>query len=138
MCGGDRRRVESRQGVTQPLTTVTTFVLAAVEQMRDHLIVADPGRIVESHYRVDDLAPHPVAQLLSRRPTEGDQQHLIQRRLALGDVPRDQTRQRERLAGACARLQHGRRPRLGQWPQQIEVVHQLSMALSIGSHSRPA
>ncbi len=106
--------------------------------MRDHLVVADGRRIVESHDSVDDLAPHPVAQLLRRRAAERDQQHLVQRRLALGDVAGDQTGQRERLARARAGLQHGGRPRGGQRTEQIEVVHQPSMAFSIGSHSRPA
>ena len=136
--GGDGRGVERRQRVAQPLTTVATFVVTAVEQMRDHLVVADGRRIVESHDSVDDLAPHAVAQLLRRGPAERDQQHLVQRRLALGDVAGDQTGQRERLARSCARLQHGGRPCCGQRTEQIEVVHQPSMAFSIGSHSRRA
>ena len=122
--GGDGRGVEGRQRVAQPLPTFTTFVLAAVEQMRDHLVVAGQRWIVESDHRVDDLAPHPVAKLLRRRPPERDQQHLVQRRLALGDVPRHQAGQRERLAGARAGLKHGGRPRGGQRTQQVEVVHQ--------------
>ena len=95
-------------------------VLAAVEQMRDHLVVTDRRRVVESRYRVDDLAANTVAQLLGRRPTERDQQHLVQRRHTLGDVAGHQTRQRERLAGARAGFQHRRRPRLGQRAQQVE------------------
>ena len=92
--------------------------------------------VAESRYRIDDLAAHAVAQLLRGRPAEGDQQHLVQRRHALGDVPGDQTGQRERLAGARAGLQHGGRPLGGQRTQQIEAVHHApSMARSIGSHS---
>ena len=124
--------------IAQPLPTVAMFVLAALEQMRDHLVVADQRRIVESRYRVDDLAAHPVAQLLGRRAAERDQQHLVERRLALGDVARDQTGQRERLARARAGLQHGGRAGGGQRTEKVEGVHHASSARSIGSHSRPA
>ncbi len=138
VCGGDRRGVERRKRVAQPLPAQDPFVGVAVEQMRDHLVVADRGRIVESDHRVDDLTPHPVAQLLGRRPAERDQQHLVQGRLVLGDVARDEAGQRERLARARARLQHRRRARGGQRAKQIEVLHHASIARSIGSHRRRA
>ena len=54
----------------------------------------------------DDLAADPLAQLLAGRPPERDEQHLVQRRRALGDIPRHQTGERERLARARAGFQH--------------------------------
>ena len=55
---------------------------------------------------LDQPLAHALAQLAGRHPREGDEQQLVQRR-ALGDVARGQRGDRERLAGAGARLEHG-------------------------------
>ena len=110
------------------------------DQVRHQLVLADRRRIIESDYRVGDLAAHPLAQLLAGRPTERDEQHLIQRRLALGEVARHQAGQRERLAGARAGLQHGGGAFGRQRAEQVEGLHQVGIlsARSIGSQSRQA
>ena len=93
--------------------------------------------VVESLERVDNLIADPLPQLLTRGAAERDEQHLVERRRALGDIPRHQPRQRERLAGPCAGFQHGGRVRYGQRAQQIEAVHHTDLsARSIGSHTR--
>ena len=47
--------------IPQTLTTEAMFVLAAFEQMPDHLVVSDQGRIIESRNGIDDLATNTVA-----------------------------------------------------------------------------
>ena len=39
---------------------------------------------------LDQLVADPLAQLLAGRPAEGDEQHVVEQRLALGDVAGDQ------------------------------------------------
>ena len=138
--GGDRRRVETGQRIAQPLLAECALVVAALQQVGHQLVVTDRRRIVESDYSVGDLAAHPLAELLAGRPTERDEQHLIQRRLALGEIARHQTGQRERLAGACAGLQHGGGAFGRQRAEQVEWLHQVGIlsARSIGSQSRQA
>ena len=75
---------------------------------RDRLSPASVGSS-KARRGVDDLTADPLAQLLAGGAAERDQQHLVQRRDALGHVAGDQTGQRERLAGARAGLQHGGR-----------------------------
>ena len=105
--------------------------------MRDDLVVADQGGVVESLERADDLIADPLPQLLARGAAERDEQHLVERRGALGDIARHQPRQRERLAGAGAGLQHGGRLLGGQRAHQVEAVHHTGLsARSIGSHTR--
>ena len=140
--GGDGRGVETGQRVTQPQLALAPTRRGAVEQMLDELVVADERRVVERQQRLEDLAAHPLAQFLAGRPAERDEQHLVQRRHAFGDVAGHQARERERLAGARAGLQHGRGPRRRQRAEQVEGrhVHQSGSlsADSIGSHSRAA
>ena len=57
---------------------------------------------------VSELRADPLTQLLARRPTEGDHQHLLQPGLALGDEAGDQRADGPGLAGAGARLQQRR------------------------------
>ena len=61
MRGHDRRRVETGQRVTQPCPPLGA------------------GGAVS----VDDLAPDPLAKLSAGRLAERDQQHLVERRLAV-------------------------------------------------------
>ena len=116
------------------------LVVGTLQQVRDQLVVADRRRIVESDDSVGDLAAHPLAQLLAGRPTERDEQHLVQRGLALGEIARHQTGQRERLAGARAGLQHRGGAFGRQRAEQVESLHQVGIlsARSIGSQSRQA
>ena len=53
--GGDGRRVEARQRVAQIAARARALVVGAVEQMRDHLVVADRGRVVESRERASTI-----------------------------------------------------------------------------------
>ena len=142
VCGGDGRRVEARQRVTQPQLALGQLVGLAVEQMLDHLVVPDERGVVERQQRLEDLAAHPLPQFLAGRPSERDEQHLVQGRDAFGDVAGHQTREGERLAGARTGFQHGRGPRGRQRAQQVEGwhVHQSGSlsADSIGSHNREA
>ena len=113
------------------------LVVRTLEQVRHHLVVADQRGVVESLERVDNLIADPLPQLLTRGAAERDEQHLVERRRALGDIPRHQPRQRERLAGPCAGFQHGGRVLDGQRAQQIEAIHHTDLsARSIGSHTR--
>ena len=138
--GGDRRRVETGQRIAQPPLALQTLILGSREQVLDQLVVADRRRIVESDDSIDDLAAHPLAQLLAGRPTERDEQHLVQRGFALGEIAGHQTGQRERLAGARAGLQHRGGAFGRQRAEQVESLHQVGFlsARSIGSQSRQA
>ena len=142
VCGGDGRGVEAGECVAQPELAFGQLVGGAVEQMLDELVVAGGRRVVERQQRVEDLAAHPLPQFLTGRAPEGDEQHLVQRRHTLGDIAGDEARERKRLAGARAGLQHGRGLRCRQRTQQVEGrhVHQSGSlsADSIGSHSRVA
>ena len=109
VCGGDGRGVEAGECVAQPELAFGQLVGRAVEQMLHDLVVAGRGRVVERHQCVEDLAPHPLPQFLTGRAPEGDQQHLVQRRHTLGDIAGHEARERKRLAGARAGLQHCRR-----------------------------
>ena len=114
-----------------------TLVVRTLEQVRHHLVVADQRGVVESLERVDNLIADTLPQLLTGGAAERDKQHLIERRRALGDIPRHQPRQRERLARPCAGFQHGGRVRYGQRAQQIEAVHHTDLsARRSGSHTR--
>ena len=63
-------------------------------------------RAVERLLGADQPLAHALAQLAGGHAREGHEQQLLERR-ALGDVARGQGRDRERLAGAGARLEHG-------------------------------
>ncbi len=78
---------------------------------------------------------HPLAQLAGRHPRERDEQEPLQRR-ALGDVARRERRDRPRLAGARARLQHGHAGR--QRSGDVELAGHRCSCLRTGSHSRRA
>ena len=79
-------------------------------EQRDHLVAVGGQRAgrtpSEPLLGVHEPLAHAVAQLAGRHPRERHEQDLVQRR-ALGDVARRQRGDRERLAGARARLEHG-------------------------------
>jgi hypothetical protein len=139
-------------------STPFDFVGAARQQVLEHLIAAGQAGILESGYRVGDLAANPVTQLLGGRPAEGDQQHLIESGLALGDVAGDQSSQRERLTRSGTGLQDRGGVARRQRTEEVEAggfghglgrglglglelrLHQrpLASACSTGSHTRAA
>ena len=144
--GGNGGGIEAGQRVEQVGATLAEFRWGALQQPVDHLIVPRQLRIVESRCCIGDLATHPVTQFLGGGPAEGDQQHLVQPRHTLGDIPGDQCGQCEGLTGTGAGLQHGGRAVFRQRAEQIEGAgfgsrcHQRppSWACSTGSHNRAA
>ena len=113
--GRDGRRVEPHQRVDHPPVGHATLLVVVGQQHRHQ--VGRPvahsrrtlGRVVAEHpLGLDELGAHALAQLLARRAAEGDDQHLLQPRDALDDVPRHERADRPGLARARARLEeHG-------------------------------
>ena len=83
------------------------LVGSAVREPGQELVLPDGRRVVDRAGRVDELVADPLAQLLAGGPAERDEQHLVERRLALGDVAGDQPGQGEGLAGAGTGFEHG-------------------------------
>ena len=145
MDGGDGRRVESGERIGQAFTALREFFGGAGEQVPQHLVLTDQVGVVEGGDGVGDLPAHPVPQFLGGGPAEGDEQHLIQRRHTLGDVPSHQRGQREGLPRSGTGFQHRGRTRRGQRAHQIEATrtdrrlhHQCAplIASSSGRHTR--
>ena len=156
--GGDGGGIESGQCVDQIGAPPFDFVRAARQQVLEDQVAAGQAGILESGYRVGDLAANPVTQLLGGRPAEGDQQHLIESGLALGDVAGDQSSQRERLTRSGTGLQDRGGVARRQRTEEVEAggfghglgrglglglelrLHQrpLASACSTGSHTRAA
>jgi hypothetical protein len=138
--GRDGGGVEPRQRVTEPLPAHVDLVGSARHQVGEQRVVSCAGRIAQRQKGIEDLGAHPLAQLLAGCAAERDQQHLVQRRHALGQIAGDQPGQGERLPGACAGFQHRGGARRRQRTEQIERFHQsrILSARSIGDHSRPA
>ena len=107
---GDRRRVEVGDRGREPVApALDQPVGLTLRQQRDHL-VGRPARRPASDARElllgrDQPLANALTQLARRHPCEGHQQQLVQRR-AGGDEARRQCGDRERLAGAGARLEH--------------------------------
>ena len=137
--GRDGRGVEAAQRVAQTGQPLSTVLGRASQQMLDK-IGRLGGPILEGRRGLHDLAADPLAQFAAGGPAERDQQHLVQRRDALGQVAGDQTGQRERLTRTRAGLQHGGGARGRQIAQQVEALHQsiLRSASRTGSHRRRA
>ena len=91
-----------------------------VGEVREDAVLAgiDGRRVGQAVAGADQALPHPLAQLAGRLAAEADDEQLVHRRDALGDVARDQAGDGERLAGAGAGLEHG--GALGQRAEQVE------------------
>ena len=104
------------------------------------------GVVAEHPLGLDQLGPHPLAQLLAGGPAEGDDQHLLEPGVALGDVAGDQRADGPGLAGAGARLEQdgaGRQRRRVMSKAAVDgpVAHSgatLSAPVSSGSQIRQA
>ena len=110
MRGRDRRRVEVRQRAHEPVAALHDL-LGGARRPAAATTSSSPSRAppastsASSRSAAHQPLAHAVAQLAGRHPREGDQQQLVQRH-ALGDVARRQRRDRVRLAGPGARLEH--------------------------------
>ncbi len=141
--GGDGGGVEVGERLGQARPPPQDRFAAALAQQAQHRVLGrrrDAGqRPAEPLLGAHQPLAHAVAQLARGHAGEGDHQQLLQRR-TLGDEPRGEGRDGERLAGAGAGLQHGH----ARWqrPARIEgrdaLVHASSTAsaASRGSHSR--
>ncbi len=119
---GDRRRIEGDERVGEAARPPTPLLVVGVEQPRVQVVgpaVADG--VVEHVGRLDERRTHPLAQLLAGRAGEGHHEHLVEGRLARGDVLGDERGDGPRLAGAGTRLQQ--RGAGGQWVEDGEGVH---------------
>ncbi len=107
--GRDGRRVERRQRVGQPAQPGRALGLVGVEQPVVQPVGGVGARRVGEHRGgVVELAAYAVAQLLARGPGEGDDQHLLEGRDALGEVAGDERGDGPGLAGAGAGLEQRR------------------------------
>ena len=96
----------------------------AVGEQLDHGVVARGAGALERPLGADQPLAHAVAQLAGGHARERDQQQLVQRD-AVGDVASRERRDRVRLAGPGARLEH--RDALRQRAADVErVAHWLS------------
>ncbi len=132
--GRDRGRVEAGQRLEHPTVPGPSLVVVAVEQQPDQVGVAHltgQRRVVaERPLGLDQLGAHPFAQLLAGRPPERDHQHLLQQRLALGDVPRHESADGPGLAGAGAGLEQG--GALGQRATDVERSRRALSTAAVG------
>ena len=147
MGGRDRRGVEVRNGVGQPVAPDADLAVGpGREQRYDRVVVLDGCAGEDPRQRLlapDEPLADAVAQLARRHPRERDQEQSVKRR-ALGHVARGQRRDRVRLARPGARLEH-RHPR-GQRTADVELgvrrdgAHRspISSRASRPSHSRRA
>jgi len=108
--GGDRRRVEVGQGAGEPAPPLLDDLARALgEQFDDGVGIvgghAGQGR-TQAKLDADQALADPFPQLAGGHPREGDQQQPIEWG-ALGDVARRECRDRVRLAGPGAGLEHG-------------------------------
>ena len=108
--GGQRRGVEVGQRGGQPRPPAGDLVVGRVGQQPEQVVVV-PGRpggagVGEAALGADQPRPDPLAQLLGCHPAERHQHQLVQLGPALGDVAGREGRDRERLAGARAGLEH--------------------------------
>ena len=107
---GDRRRVEVGERARQALAALLDLVARAGREQRDDLVALGGAAPASARARPcsarHEALAHALAQLAGRHPREGHEQELLERR-ALGDVARGERGDRERLAGAGARLEHG-------------------------------
>jgi hypothetical protein len=119
--GHDRGRVEVRDRRGQAAPPVLDLGGRRVGEQREHAVAAVGRRAgqrkVEALLGGDEALADAVAQLGGGHAREGHDQHLVERD-ARRDVARGQAGDRERLAGAGARLEHG--DALGQWPADVE------------------
>ena len=102
--GGDRRRVEVRQRPGEPGAPERDLLPGRIRQ-QPHDIVGGRAQ-PQLALGADQPLAHAVAQLARGHPRERDQQQPVQRH-ALGHVARGQRRDRVRLAGPRAGLEHG-------------------------------
>jgi hypothetical protein len=105
---GDRRGVEAGERAREPLAPRAHRVPVAGGEQRNDLVVRRRAgeRALEPLLRAHQPLADALSQLARRHPRERHQQQLVQLN-ALGDVARGERRDRERLAGAGAGLEHG-------------------------------
>ncbi len=142
--GRDGGGVEAAERVAEPLPSPLAAPRPArrgAAATRSLGSVTD-RRVGEHPLGLHELGADPLAQLLARGAAEGDDQHLLERGDALGDVPRDQGADGPGLAGAGAGLEQRRAGR--QRVADVEgrgVAHRgptFSAPPSSGSQSRTA
>ena len=98
--------------------TATSAASTFGEVDEEPVLRRDSCRVGQGVADADEALPYALAQLARRLAAEADDEQLVHGGHAFGDVARDQCRDGERLAGACAGLEHGRA--LGQRTQQVE------------------
>ena len=118
----------------------TSVGAAGGEQLHDRVVLRRRARqrALEPLLRADQPLAHALAQLPGGHAREGHHQDLLQRD-ALGHVAGGERGDRERLAGARARLEHGHAGR--ERPADVEGLgHRCSTCsqASTSSHSRRA
>ena len=123
--GRDGGGVEGGERLLEPSFALEQLIGVDGGQVDEDLVVG-VGRFEDAVAGGDQAFADPLAQLAGRLPAEADDEQLVHRRHALGDVAGDQGGDRVRLAGARAGLEHGRAGR--QRPEQVEGV----------GHCRPA
>jgi hypothetical protein len=104
----DRRGVEVGDGACEPSMPLLEVLARPGDEQGEHLValgVLAPERELEPALGAHEPLPHAVAQLRRRVARERHDEQLVQAQ-ALGDVARGEARDRERLAGAGARLEH--------------------------------
>ena len=146
----DRGPVELRGGPGQALPTQGDLVEVSPQQVPDQGVVgfaapvatprggpvATPrGGLVQGAGGAVDALPHTLAQLLGRGPAERGEHQLGQLSHPFCDVAGGESRDRVRLPGASAGLEHRRAG--GQRAVQVEA-HEVVSASSSGSHSQRA
>ena len=139
--GGDGRGVEGRERLTQPSAAEGELRRRRRGQVAEQrVVVGDQGGVVERVRGRDERAPHPFPQLLAGRPTERDEQHVVEPGVPLGDVAGDQPGEGEGLAGAGTGLEDGGRAGSRQLAGEVERRrrrghHRLLSARRSGPHS---
>ena len=154
--GGDGGLVEAGRGDAQPVATPAALVGVGVQHEGEELVVRRGRRgglvaaqgVVEGAFGLHEPLAHAVLELGTGRPTERDDEEVVDRREPLGEVARDERGDGPRLAGACARLEQG--GALGQGVADAElgglrrrgfvlgVAHVASRCSSSGVHSLSA
>ncbi len=148
--GRDRRRVELGERGGQPPPADGDLGVRDSGEQRQHRVRARPRRrrVTQPALGAHQPLADAFAQLLRGFPTEGDEQQLGEAGVALGDVAGGERGDREGLAGARARLEHGgaggqvaahvEGDRVGRCRVVQHGGHPSTSASSRGRHSRSA
>ncbi len=141
--GRDGRGVEPDQRLGHAPVAEPSLVVVPAAQQADQVGLLDlcvveqrtgRGIVAEHPLGLDQLGPDALAELLAGGASEGDDQHLLESRVALGDVAGDQRPDGPGLAGARAGLeQDGAGRKLAGHVEGLQVF----ASLTTGRLSRP-